>query len=74
MCLANFRLTRLDERRCQMQFWLDVWGERTRLACGFGRRARNIVGQISWLTSFRRDAENGNRDGRAPRRKATDGN
>ncbi|HEY5043012.1 MAG TPA: hypothetical protein VIK53_13530 [Verrucomicrobiae bacterium] len=31
----------------------------------FGRRARNIVGQIS-LTGFRRDAENGNRDGRAP--------
>ena len=42
------------------------WGERTRLACGFGRRARNRVGQISWLTGFRRDAENGNRDGRAP--------
>ena len=37
----------------------------------FGRRARNRVGQISWLTGFRRDAENGNRDGRAPRRKAT---
>jgi len=45
---------------------MDVWGERTRLACGFGRRARNIVGQISWLTGFRRDAENGDRDGRAP--------
>jgi hypothetical protein len=42
------------------------WGERTRLACRFGRRARIIVGQISWLKGFRRDAENGNRDGRAP--------
>ena len=31
----------------------------------FRRRARNSVGQIS-LTGFRRDAENGNRDGRAP--------
>jgi len=40
-------------------------GERTRPACSFGRRARTIVGQIS-LTGFRRDAENGNRDGRAP--------
>jgi hypothetical protein len=41
-------------------------GERTRLACRFGRRARTIVGQIGLLTGFRRDAENGNRDGRAP--------
>jgi hypothetical protein len=46
---------------------MDDWGERTRPACRFGRRARNIVGQISLLTGFRRDAENGNRDGRAPR-------
>ena len=53
---------------------MDVWGERGRPACGFGRRARNSVGQISWLTGFRRDAENGNRDGCAPRRGATDGN
>jgi hypothetical protein len=47
-------------------FWQKLgawtfWGERTRLACGFGGRARNSVGQIS-LTGFRRDAENGNRD------------
>ena len=54
------------KRRPLFYFAMDVWGERTRLACGFGRRARNIVGQISWLTGFRRDAENGNRDGRAP--------
>ena len=47
-------------------FGMDDWGERGRPACGFGRRARNIVGQISWLTGFRRDAENGNRDGCAP--------
>ncbi len=33
----------------------------------FGRYARNGVGQISLLTSFRRAAENGNRDGCAPR-------
>jgi hypothetical protein len=38
---------------------------RARLACGFGRRARTIVGQIS-LTGFWRDAEYGNRDGCAP--------
>ena len=44
-------------------------GERARPACGFGRRARIIVGQISLLTGFRRDAENGNRDGRAPHSK-----
>ena len=43
-------------------------GERARLVCSYGRRARNIVGQIS-LTGFRRDAENGNRDGRAPHSK-----
>jgi hypothetical protein len=48
---------------------MDDWGERTRLACGFGRRARTIVGQIS-LKGFRRDAENGNRDGCAPRTKS----
>jgi hypothetical protein len=41
---------------------MDDWGERTRLACRFGRRARNRMGQISWLKGFRRDAENGNRD------------
>ena len=52
----------LWKRRPLFYFAMDVWGERTRLACGFGRRARNIVGQISWLTGFRRDAENGNRD------------
>ena len=45
---------------------MDDWGERVRPACGFGRRARTIVGQMSWLKGFRRDAENGNRDGRAP--------
>ena len=45
---------------------MDDWGERGRPACGFGRRARNLVGQISWLKGFRRDAENGNRDGCAP--------
>jgi hypothetical protein len=45
---------------------MDDWGERGRPACGFGRRARIIVGQISLLKGFRRDAENGNRDGRAP--------
>ena len=37
-----------------------------------GRRARTIVGQISWLRGFRRDAENGNRDGCAPRRRVMD--
>jgi hypothetical protein len=47
-------------------FGMDDWGERVRPACGFGRRARTIVGQMSWLKGFRRDAENGNRDGRAP--------
>ncbi len=26
LCLANFRLSRWDERRCQLQFGLDVWG------------------------------------------------
>ena len=26
LCLANFRLSRWDERRCQMQFGLKVWG------------------------------------------------
>ena len=25
LCLANFRLSRWDERRCQRQFGLDVW-------------------------------------------------
>jgi S1-C subfamily serine protease len=25
LCLANFRLSRWDERRCQLQFGLDVW-------------------------------------------------
>jgi hypothetical protein len=51
---------------CQNHFALDDWEERGRPACGFGRRARNLVGQISWLKGFRRDAENGNRDGCAP--------
>ena len=48
-------------------FGMDDWGERARPACGFGRRARTI-GWINsiWETGFRRDAENGNRDGRAP--------
>ena len=73
----GFGSTNMPRRRrwgrtpCQYHFALDVWGERGRPACGFGRRARNLVGQISWLKGFRRDAENGNRDGRAPRRKAT---
>jgi hypothetical protein len=49
---------------------MNDWGERARLACRFGRRARTIVGQICWLTSFRRDAENGNRDGCAPQTKS----
>jgi hypothetical protein len=49
---------------------MDDWGERARPACRFGRRARNIVGQISWLKGFRRDAENGDRDGRAPQTKS----
>jgi hypothetical protein len=49
-----------------IHFAMDDWGERGRPACGFGRRARTLVGQISWLKGFRRDAENGNRDGRAP--------
>jgi len=72
----GFGSTNMPRRRrwgrtpCQNHFALDVWGERGRLACGFGRRARTIVGQIS-LTGFRRDAENGNRDGRAPRPGAT---
>ena len=48
---------------------MDGWGERARPACRFGRRARTIVGQIGLLTGFRRDAENGNRDGRAPHSK-----
>jgi hypothetical protein len=48
------------------RFAMDDWGEYARLACSFGRHARNLVGQISWLTGFRRDAENGNRDGCAP--------
>jgi hypothetical protein len=47
-------------------FCVGSLGERTRLACGCGRRARNIGGQISWLTGFWRDAEKGNRDGCAP--------
>ena len=55
-----------DEHRRQNHFAMDDWGERTRLACGFGRRARIIAGQISLGNGFRRDAENGNRDGRAP--------
>jgi hypothetical protein len=33
-------------------FGLDDWGERGRPACGFGRRARTIVGQISLLDGF----------------------
>ena len=44
---------------------MDERGEHTRLVCRYGRRARNIVGQIS-LTDFRRDAENGNWDGCSP--------
>jgi len=46
--------------------WAGRFGERARPVCRFGRRARTLVGQISWLTGFRRDAENGNRDGCAP--------
>ena len=45
---------------------MDEWGERARLACRFGRRARTIGRTIWFGKGFRRDAENGNRDGRAP--------
>jgi hypothetical protein len=42
-------------------------GERTRLACRFGRRARTIGWTIQFCeTGFRRAAENGNRAGCAP--------
>jgi len=44
---------------------MDDWEERARPACGFGRRARTIGGTIQFEGCFRRDAENGNRDGRA---------
>jgi hypothetical protein len=59
-----FRRLNVPSRRTPLPklFYDGRWGERTRLACRFGRRARNIVGQLS-LTGFRRDAENGNRDG-----------
>ena len=46
-----------------IQFGMDGWGEGGRRARRFGRRARTLVGQISWLMGFRRDAENGDRDG-----------
>ena len=67
---GSFPFGPLGRTPCQNHFAMDDWGERGRPACGFGRRAQTIVGQIS-LTGFRRDAENGNRDGRAPRPGAT---
>jgi len=63
---GSFPVGPLGRTPCQNHFALDDWGERGRPARRFGRRARNGVGQIRLLKGFRRDAENGNRDGRAP--------
>jgi hypothetical protein len=68
---SNIRIphSALERLFSGIHFGMDDWGERARPACRFGRRARTIVGQIGLLKGFRRDAENGNRDGRAPHSK-----
>ena len=49
-----------------IHFGMDDWGERARPACWFGRRARTMGCIIQFgRGGFRRDAKNGNRDGRA---------
>ena len=56
-----------------IHFGMDDWGERARLACWLpsarssGVAPEPLVEPFSLGNGFRRDAENGNRDGRAPR-------
>jgi hypothetical protein len=47
-----FNHSALERLFSGIHFGLDEWGERGRPACGFGRRARTIVGQISLLDGF----------------------
>ena len=68
---GNFRLSRWDERRAKFILRWTFGGSAGVAPAGLGVAPEPSLDKLVCLTGFRRDAENGNRDGRAPRRKAT---